>query len=247
MRTTETIKINAARGKDKSYRPNYSDVALLAQRVLAASGAIARDELGKIYWIEIAATGASATAVFQDNGGAASGDIIASRAIATDKDGKTIVFNPPREFSKGIYATLSTATVTVCYEPFAKLLVCRVTIFYPPGTLNLVCRVTVRYTDSISDLVSQVTILRESSSGLVSRVTVSFAGASTNLVSRVTTLRESSSDLVSRATVLRETSGALVSRVNVIYAAQVRYLISRVTVLRESSSDLVCQVTKVAP
>ncbi len=263
MRNVSIVKFNRAREANAQrvgFPMQKADIAYVLRDIISATGVFLRDCAGKIYWVEISATGASASAILHDNGAAAAGNKICSRAIATDKDGRSINFDPPAEFEKGVYATITTADVKIAYELFGKNLVCKVNVTLAPGTSNLVSRVSV-FRNSSDDLVSRLTVLKESSTDLVSRV-ISLVESSSDLVSRLIVRANSSDDLVAkvtvvyaatskdltaRVTVLNESSSNLVSRVTVDYSGQVRYLVSRVTVIGIGSKGLLSRVNVTSP
>lgn len=212
MRVQTQIKIHELKGPRLPYKPEYAEIQENDYAYLEASGVLVHDSEGILYWIDVIATSDGGTAKVQDNT-SASGDVLGGGYAAKATESRLKSYDPPIPFYHGIYASITTAAVRICYKPLAR---------------NLRCRVSPMHTEHERALVARLIVRVATSKNLVARLSPKISGATRSLVARVAPIAHGSTALVTQLTVRANSSTSLVCRF---------------TNVAKSSTMLVCRVT----
>ena len=204
------LKLNQVTGPRLPYRPREAEIRENAYVYITADGIAIPDGEGILYWVDFIATSDAGGGRLYDNN-AASGVTLSAAYAAKASDSVINNYDPPKRYTRGIYADVTTGIIEICYKPLAR---------------NLRCRVSIA--DTLTPLQAQVTVRRE----------VDFTLEPTRdrggLICRVECEREPTLGweytraLVSRITVRQVATRALVSKVTVQLTSYGRDLVCRV-------------------
>jgi len=230
-RIQTVLKIHEVKGPRLSYSSNQLAEAEENEIVhLSATGLAVADGEGILYWVDSIITTDAGSAKVQDNT-AASGNVLAAAYKAKAPDSLLCNYDPPKVYKCGLYVSITTGEVDICYRPYARNLRCRVSPMHGDHTKDLVARLTVRPVKT-KDLVSKLIVRPVTGKALVCKVTPTNIPKTKDLVSKV--IVRKSLDIYKSFT----------CQVLVTNVPRTKDLTCKVTVTSTKvTNDLVCQLT----